>query len=82
MNQGPRSDLLAVYHKYLNGFVTENMDVIDECIEYPLTHVGETSVKTFDTFPLSPSEIKKPRVGQRATTSKSKSLLKTIQKLI
>lgn len=61
MNQGLRSDLLAVYHKYLNGFVTENMDVINECIEYPLTHVGETSVKTFDTFPLSPSEMKKAK---------------------
>ena len=61
MNQRPRSDLLAVYHKYLNGFVTENMDVIDECIEYPSTHVGETSVKTFDTFPLSPSEMKKAK---------------------
>ena len=61
MNKGLRSDLLAVYRKYLNGFVTENMDVIDECIEYPLTHVGETSVKTFDTFPFSPSEMKKAK---------------------
>jgi hypothetical protein len=61
MKQRSRADLLAVYQKYLNGFVTEDMDAINECIEYPFTHVGETSVKTFDHFPLSPSEMKKAK---------------------
>lgn len=82
MKQRSRADLLAVYQKYLNGFVTEDMDAINECIEYPFTHVGETSVKTFDHFPLSPSEMKKPRVGRLATTLKLKSLHKMKQKLI
>ena len=61
MKQSSRADLLAVYQKYLDGFVTEDMDAINECIEYPLTHVGEASVKTFDHFPLSPSEMKKAK---------------------
>jgi len=41
--------------------VTEDMDVTNECIDYPLTHVGETAVKTFDSFPLSPREMKKAK---------------------
>jgi hypothetical protein len=34
MKQRSRADLLAVYQKYLNGFVTEDMDAINECIEF------------------------------------------------
>lgn len=58
MNKEVRSALLKAYQKYLDAFVSENIDAINSCVEFPLTYIGDGEVLTLDQFPISPAEMK------------------------
>ena len=53
-----RRELLVAYQRYLNAFVNEDLDTINECVEFPLTYIGDGVVSTLDSFPISPAEMK------------------------
>jgi len=53
-----RRELLVAYQRYLNAFVNEDVDTINECVEFPLTYIGDGVVSTLDSFPISPAEMK------------------------
>jgi hypothetical protein len=50
-----RRELLVTYQRYLNAFVNEDLDTINECVEFPLTYIGDGVVSTLDSFPISPA---------------------------
>ncbi len=58
MNRDVRSALLKAYQEYLNAFVSEDIDAINGCVEFPLTYIGDGQVSTLDRFPISPAEMK------------------------
>ena len=47
-----RRELLVAYQRYLNAFVNEDVDTINECVEFPLTYIGDGGVSTLDSFNL------------------------------
>ena len=53
-----RRELLVAYQRYLNAFVNEDLDTINECVEFPLTYIGDGVVSNLDSFPISPAEMK------------------------
>ena len=53
-----RRELLVAYQRYLNAFVSEDLDTINECVEFPLTYIGDAVVSNLDSFPISPAEMK------------------------
>ena len=50
-----RAELYKVYQSYLDAFNREDMDGINACIEFPLTHIGNGKINVLDKFPLSPT---------------------------
>ena len=38
--------------------MNEDLDTINECVEFPLTYIGDGVVSTLDSFPISPAEMK------------------------
>ena len=61
-----RAEVYKVYQSYLDAFNREDMDGINACIEFPLTHIGNGKVTVLEKFPLSPTEMKKAKGWHRS----------------
>ena len=61
-----RAEVYKVYQSYLDAFNREDMDGINACIEFPLTHIGNGKINVLDKFPLSPTEMKKAKGWHRS----------------
>jgi len=51
------TEVLAAYEKYLEAFMSNDMDGINALVSYPLAYVGDGAVKMFDEYPIKPSEL-------------------------
>ena len=51
-----RAEVYKVYQSYLDAFNRENMDGINACIEFPLTHIGNGKITVLDKFPRLPQK--------------------------
>ena len=49
----------SINHTY--AFNREDIDGINACIEFPLTHIGNGKITVLEKFPLSPTEMKKAK---------------------
>ena len=58
MDKDNRAKVLEAYNRYLNAIIEADIDAINDCIEYPLAHIGGDSVKMLDKFPIDPREWK------------------------
>ena len=61
-----RAEVYKVYQSYLDAFNREDMDGINACIEFPLTHIGNGKITVLDKFPLAPTEMKKAKGWHRS----------------
>lgn len=51
------AEVLAAYKKYLEAFMSNDLDGIDALVSYPLAYVGDGAVKMFQEYPVKPSEL-------------------------
>ena len=58
MDKNLRAQVFETYNRYLNAFNEADMETINDCISYPLAHIGTDSVKMLDKFPVDPQELK------------------------
>ena len=58
MHKETRRKLLEAYQRYLDAFVKEDLDTINDCVEFPLTYIGDGVVSTLDAFPISAADMK------------------------
>ena len=60
------AEVLRAYKKYLEAFMSNDMNGIDALVSYPLAYVGDGVVKMFDEYPIRPAELM-ARTGWRDT---------------
>jgi hypothetical protein len=51
------AEVLAAYEKYLEAFMSNDMNGINALVSYPLAYVGDGVVKMFHEYPIKPSEL-------------------------
>ncbi len=49
------------YERYLNAFINDDMDTVEQLIHYPLTYIGDGEVHTLDAFPVSPAKLREQK---------------------
>lgn len=63
-----KAEVRAAYDRYLDAFNRSDRAGIDALIQYPLTHMGEGVVRSFDSFPFDPGQFRKSK-GWHTTVS-------------
>jgi hypothetical protein len=54
-------EVRAAYEQYLTSFVGNDPAGIDAVVSYPLAHIGDGEVRLFDSFPISPADLKQAK---------------------
>jgi hypothetical protein len=52
------SEIIETYQRYLNAFMSDDLDTINGLVSYPLAYIGEGVVTMFNEFPTSPSALR------------------------
>lgn len=52
------SEIIEAYQRYLNAFMSDDMDTINALVSYPLAFIGEGVVTMFNEFPIRPSALR------------------------
>ncbi|MER7894535.1 hypothetical protein ABTX15_32625 [Micromonospora sp. NPDC094482] len=62
-NEGSRlaDEVLAAYLRYLDAFITNDIQGLDAVVAYPLAHIAESDVQMHDVFPINPAELKRSK---------------------
>jgi hypothetical protein len=58
MNKKDHVDLFKAYENYLSAFNDNDIQTINDCVQYPLAYIGTGAVSLLDNFPLSPVDMK------------------------
>lgn len=56
-----KAEVAAAYDRYLGAFIRNDRAGIDAVIQYPLTHMGEGAVRSFDAFPFDPDALRRSK---------------------
>jgi len=51
------AEVLSAYKRYLEAFMSNDMNGINALVSYPLAYVGDGVVKMFHEYPIRPSEL-------------------------
>ncbi len=52
-------EVVEAYQRYLNAFLSDDMEAINALVSYPLAYVGEEEeVTMFNEFPIRPSALR------------------------
>ena len=51
------AEVLAAYKKYLEAFMSNDMNGINALVLYPLAYVGDGVVKMFHEYPIRPADL-------------------------
>jgi hypothetical protein len=51
------AEVLGAYEKYLEAFMSNDLNGINALVSYPLAYVGDGVVKMFNEYPIRPSEL-------------------------
>src|SRR5262245_27700779 len=51
------AEVLSAYKRYLEAFMSNDMNGINALVSYPLAYVGDGVVKMFNEYPIRPSEL-------------------------
>ena len=55
-----KQELLETYTRYyIEGFKTNNVNLIDKMIRYPITYIKDGEVSSMDHYPIDPEQLKK-----------------------
>jgi organic hydroperoxide reductase OsmC/OhrA len=49
----------TAYERYLDAFAHADLAGIDAVVAYPLARIGHADVRTYDTFPIDPAELRR-----------------------
>ena len=61
-------DLHETYMKYyVEGFKTDNVELIDKMVKYPIAYINAGSVEMCREYPIDPSELKKEKQWDHST---------------
>jgi hypothetical protein len=52
-----KTEVVDCYRRYLDAFLADDVNAIDALIRYPLTYIGDGEVRTFDSYPIKPSDL-------------------------
>ena len=66
MDKNLRAQVFETYNKYLNAFNEAAMEIINDCIAYPLAYIGADSVKKVYRFLIYPKELRENWVGNKS----------------
>ena len=66
MDKTERANLFAAYQRYLSAFNANDLDGINDCINYPLAYIGADNVTMLDQFPLDPADMKASKGWDRS----------------
>ena len=66
MDKVERASLLGAYQRYLVAFNANDLDAINDCINYPLAYIGGDSVTLLDQFPINPADMKASKGWDRS----------------
>ena len=66
MDKNERANLLEAYHRYLDAFNADDLDGINDCINYPLAYIGADNVTILDQFPIAPADMKATKGWDRS----------------
>jgi len=62
MSDTREESLLSDYTEfYIKGFRTDDVSLIDEVVQYPLTHISNGVSRVCDQFPINPSSLKRDK---------------------
>lgn len=51
------NEVIEVYQKYLQAFMSDDMDTLNALVSYPLAYIGEGVVTMLNEFPIRPSAL-------------------------
>ncbi len=54
----PSGEVVQAYERYLQAFLTDDIETINSLVSYPLAYVGEGVVTLIDEFPVRPSVLR------------------------
>ena len=60
------ANLLVAYKRYLTAFNANDLELINDCISYPLAYIGGDSVALLDQFPINPADMKASKGWDRS----------------
>ena len=66
MDRLGRAKLLSAYQRYLDAFNANDLDKINDCINYPLAYIGADNVTMLDKFPINPADLKASKGWDRS----------------
>jgi hypothetical protein len=52
------SEVVDAYQRYLEAFISDDMEAINALVSYPLAYIGEGKVTMFNEFPIRPSALR------------------------
>lgn len=55
-----KQEVIDTYNQYyIEGFKQDDISIIDQIVEYPLTYIKDGKVTTLDKYPVNPAELKR-----------------------
>jgi len=55
-----KQELLDTYNRYyVEGFKTNDVQLIDQMVRYPVTYIKDGVVSSLDHYPIKPAQLKK-----------------------
>ena len=62
------TDLHETYIKYyVEGFKTDNVELIDKMVRYPIAYINDGSVKMCSEYPIDPGQLKREKQWDHST---------------
>ncbi len=52
------SEVVEAYQRYLDAFMSDDMEAINALVSYPLAYIGEGEVTMFNEYPIRPSALR------------------------
>ncbi len=62
-----KEELRTTYLKYVEGFKTNNVALIDEIVRYPITYLKNGVVEMVDCYPIDPAKLKADKGWDHST---------------
>ena len=58
MDEKIKEEVLATWAAYLSAFNANDLNAIDDLVQYPLAYIDNGRTTMVDTFPIKPAELK------------------------
>ncbi len=62
-----KDELRRTYEKYVEGFKTNDVELIDEIVRYPIAYLKDGVVEMMDSYPIDPAKLKADKGWDHST---------------